>query len=98
MLDVVIISAGDQDVAVRTTREIIPKIGSCIIRVIKQEQPLLALPSKPIECIFRGFAYGFGESDGSEVRVCCFGRTGVNEIYIREPEHVEQSKENSKRG
>ena len=77
------VSGSDQDVTVWAAGEVIVKIEGWIIRIIEQEKPLLLLPSKPIKCVF--IAYAFGESDGSEVCVDCFGCGGINEIDVQEP-------------
>ena len=82
MLNVITVSASDQNVAMRAAGEIITKIKGGIIRVIEQEQPLLVLHSKPIKCVLPGITYSFGESDGSEVCVCYLGSAGINEIDI----------------
>ena len=82
MLNVVAISAGDQNVTARAGGEIFTKTESRIIRVIEQEEPLFMLSSKPIKSVLPRGPYSFGERDVSEIRLYGFRRAGINEIDV----------------
>ena len=86
MLANVTISARDENIAVITAGEVIPKIESCVIRVIEQEQPLLALFRQQIESILPillRIPYTFGYSNTSEVCSDGINCSGINKEDFR---------------
>ena len=63
VLNNVTVPGSDQDVTVGAVGKIVAKIQVCIVCIIKQEQPLLMLLSKPVKRVLPRFAYFLGESN-----------------------------------
>src|SRR3984957_17635117 len=81
----VVVSTRDKDITVGAAGEVVPKIEQRIIRVIKQEQPLLALSRQTSEGIVLRVPCSFGYGDISEVCSDRFNRAGVDEKHVRKP-------------
>ena len=79
------VSARNQDITVRAAGKIRAKVEGRVVRVIEHKQPLLALPSQPIECGLLRLAYFFGQSDIDEACADGLLRAGVNIKDVREP-------------
>jgi hypothetical protein len=78
------ISAGYEDVPVRAGRKVFPEVDRNVVRIIKQEKPIFALPSEPNNRIICGVAYPPVQSNILQVGFDRFICASVNEKDLRE--------------
>jgi hypothetical protein len=78
------ISAGYEDVPVRAGRKVFPEVDGNVVRIIKQEKPILALPGEPNNRIICGVAYPPVQSNILQISFDRLSCASINEKDLRE--------------